>query len=158
MPKDTTNTDMVAFQSEVFKIGIPKINHKDKNALDLIKLRTDEYYHICAKYNMMPTWAGLALAIGINRVTLSNWKEGVFDWVRGDIQEFINQQWAFLNSYHESGMLEGMIPTVPGIFIGKNNFGYINEDRETVVHEISTHWSAEQLIEGAKNLQIDLKK
>lgn len=153
-----TNNDMLKFNIEVMELGMSKINKDDPNALDIVQLRCAEYYQICAKYEQKPSWEGLALALGVSRVTLCHWRDGQTKWARRGVTEFIQQQWSFLNAYFVSSMMEGKIDKVVGIFLGKNNFDYKNEDPQPVNINLQVAMSPEQLIEEAKNLQIPQKR
>lgn len=140
---------------EVRQIGRTQIERHDKNPLAIAELRTEAYYNICEKYGQKPTWEGLALAFGINRHLLSKWREHQVTWVSDcGIADFLQQEWSFLNSVHVSAMEAGTMDKITGIFLARNNFNYLNEDAKPRQTEVTVHFTADQLIEEAKNLQI----
>ena len=140
---------------EVRQIGRTQIERHDKNPLKIAELRTEAYYNICEKYAQKPTWEGLALAFGTNRHILSKWREHQVTWVSDwGIADFLQQAWAFLNSVHVAAMEAGTMDKITGIFLARNNFNYLNEDAKPRQMEVAVHFTADQLIEEAKNLQI----
>ncbi len=154
---DKSEVEKVIIQAnrEVRQIGRTPIERHDKDPLKLAELRTEAYYNICEKFCQKPTWEGLALAFGINRHLLSKWREHQVNWVSdAGIADFLQQEWAFLNSVHVSAMEAGTMDKITGIFLARNNFNYLNEDAKPRQTEVTVHFTADQLIEEAKNLQI----
>ncbi len=140
---------------EVRQIGRTPIERHDPNPLKLAEVRTEAYYNICERYAQKPTWEGLALAFGIDRHMLTKWKEHQVNWVSDcGIAEFLGKEWTFMNAVHVAAMESGTMDKITGIFLARNNFNYINEDPKQPRTEINVHFTADQLIEEAKNLQI----
>lgn len=152
-----TNQHIIRANTEIKAIGEQPIEiyRDDPNILDLCKTRIADYNQICENYDIKPTVEGLALALGTDRKTLIAWYQKECIWVNEThLQEIISQEWQFINACHVTGMEEGTIDKVVGIFVGKNNFGYSNEDPEPKKQEININLSAAQLIEEAQNLKL----
>lgn len=108
--------------------NLPKIDTNDPKK---VKLRCDEYFLICANKGGKPTFAGLALALGVNRRTLWSWLTGY----RGkpkEVVDVLSKYSAVLNSLMEDYMMNDGINVVSGIFLMKNNYGYRDQTEITV--------------------------
>lgn len=152
-----TNRTIIQANTEIKLLGeIPIESFRDdQNVLDLCKLRIDDYNKICESYDIKPTIEGLALALGTDRKTLIAWYQGDSIWINEThLKDVISQEWQFINACHVTGMEEGTIDKVVGIFVGKNNFGYSNEDPEPKQQQININFSASQLIEEAEKLKL----
>lgn len=152
-----TNKIIIQANTRIKEIGDSPIElyRDDPNVLDLAVTRIADYHQICEEFDIKPTIEGLALAFGTDRKTLTAWYQKEVIWVNEThVQEVLAQEWQFINACHITGMEEGTIDKVVGIFVGKNNFGYTNEDPEPKRQDININISAAQLIEEAKNLQI----
>lgn len=152
-----TNQHIIKANTEIKLLGeIPIESFRDdQNVLDLCKLRIDDYNKICEEYDIKPTIEGLALALGTDRKTLIAWYQKDCIWINEThLQEVISAEWQFINACHVTGMEEGTIDKVVGIFVGKNNFGYSNEDPEPKQQQININFSASQLIEEAEKLKL----
>ena len=146
--------DIIEFNNFVRELGKFPLDKKDPNILDIVKSHCDEYRKLCADYNMTPSWEGIALALGKTRQTLTQWRDGNIQWVKDKgITEYLQTEWAWINSVLITSMQDGRVDKISGIFIARNNFGYVNEDQPTKKQEINVNLSMEQLIEGAKNLK-----
>ena len=157
MKATKTNATIIQMNKELKEIGELPIEsfRDDPNLRELMLLRINEFHDICEKYDINPTLEGLALALGTDRKTLTGWYQKEAIWVtEANVHDIIAQEWQFLNACHVTGMQEGRIDKIVGIFYGKNNFGYTNEDPEPRKQEININLSASQLIEEAKNLRI----
>ncbi len=146
--------DILEFNNFVRELGKFPLDRKDPNVLDVVKAHCDEYRKLCSDYEMTPTWEGIALALGKSRHALTQWRDGQVQWVKDKgITEYLQTEWAWINSILISSMQDGRVDKITGIFIARNNFGYVNDDVPTKRQEINVNLSMEQLIEGAKNLQ-----
>lgn len=98
---------------------LPPINIEDPQA---VKERIDWYFAYCGEADMKPTVSGFCHALGISRITLFQWKNGTFR--AGTHQKIILDAYATLEELWENYMQNGKINPVSGIFLGKNNYGY----------------------------------
>lgn len=147
---------IIEFNNMVRELGQFQISKEDPNALDLVKAHCDEYRKLCTAYGITPTWEGLCLALGKNRYVVTQWREGAIQWAKdAGITEYLQGEFAWLNSVLVTSMIDGRTDKITGIFYARNNYGYLNEDQAPKKTEVNVHLSMEQLIEGAKNLQLE---
>lgn len=108
--------------------SLPPIDLNDPTA---VWARIQEYFHIVVKNDMKPTLAGVSMALGMSRSQFYNW---AFETKRaGQPQvEMAQKVYQILNSSWEDYMLNGKVNPASGIFIGKNNFGYSDEQKLTI--------------------------
>lgn len=119
-PLDTDPGDNSKYLRHAMKtMELPKINTADPKQ---VEERIWWYFDHCADNDMKPTVMGFCNALGIGRTTLFEWKTGVNR--AGTHQEIILNAYAVLEELWENYMLNGKINPVSGIFLGKNNFGY----------------------------------
>lgn len=94
-----------------------------------VEERLQWYFDHCAEDDMKPTVTGFCNSLGITRQTLLNWKTGVH---RSDShQAVILKAYGLLEELWENYMQNGKINPVSGIFLGKNNFSYL--DKQDIV-------------------------
>ena len=87
------------------------------------------YFNHCTSDDVKPTVSGFCNSLGITRQTLLNWKTGTY---RADShQAVIIQAYSILEEMWEHYMMNGKINPVSGIFLGKNNFSYL--DKQDIV-------------------------
>ena len=118
--KEGDNTKILQYTLALSRL--PKI---DVNNPILVKQRIDSFFDICLQYDMKPAIASLALAFGIDRVTL-------FTWITGKVQTVKNPEslntlknaYTIINSQYEIYMNSGKINPISAIFLMKNNMGY----------------------------------
>lgn len=152
-------TELIQFQMRLAKIGEVKVSKGDENAYDRAKLQIEEFFAACEDYGVPPTWEGLAVAMGTNRWTLSDWKDGQTHWiVNCGIQKLLDKAHAVISSFQMTGMQIGTIKEIPGIFGARNTLGYTNADEDKKQIEVKVSLTEDQLIEEAKNLQLTDKK
>ena len=110
---------------------MPPIDLNDPTA---VWARIQDYFHIVVKNDMKPTLAGVSMALGVNRTTFIAWAAG--DRRIGQPQaEMARKVYQILNSSWEDYMLNGKVNPASGIFIGKNNFGYSDEQKLTISND-----------------------
>lgn len=127
------NTKYLAVSMQV--AALPKINLHDPEA---VEFRLREYFTIYAENDMKPTIAGMAMALGMDRRTLWAIKNdkptgggGSYTTLPPDSAYSIKKAYNIMENMWENYMQNGKINPVSGIFLGKNNFGYV--DRQEVV-------------------------
>lgn len=110
---------------ELYKL--PTISLQDEEA---VANRVDEYFAICAKNDMKPSVASLALALGVNRKYLWEIRTGN-KGKNPRVADLLKKAVDFLDSQMVDYMQNGKINPVSGIFIMKNTLGYT--DKQEVV-------------------------
>ena len=116
----------------------PKI---DLNSDEAVDKRINEYWLFCAENDCRPAVSGLALALGIDRNTLYDWKT---ERRRASSNRagIIKKAYSILEFMWETYMQSGKINPASGCFLGKNNFGY--HDDTKVIIEASNVEEAQQ--------------
>lgn len=113
-------------------MNLPDIDLKD---VDQVNARLDEYFKIQAKHDMKPTVSGLGLALnGMDRRRLWEIKTGaknVYD-LPTSVTDAIKRAYKLMETLWENYMQNGKINPVSGIFLGKNNFGYLDKTEYVV--------------------------
>ena len=93
-----------------------------------VKARIGQYFQLCADDDMKPSVAGMALAFGVDRTTLWKWANGVDSaYVPAESRNLIKKAYQVLNAQMENYMQNGKINPVAGIFLMKNNMGYVDK-------------------------------
>lgn len=120
------NTKYLTLNIELF--NLEKIDLHDEEA---VARRLEEYFQIYAKYDMKPTVAGMAMALGMNRRTLI---AIVNDYATGgagyktalphEVALVIKKAYSLLEVLWENYSSNGKINPVMAIFLAKNNYGY----------------------------------
>ena len=101
----------------------------DMKSVEAVQERMINYFQLCADNDMKPSFAGMALAFGVDRTTMWKWCNGTGDikprapGVRNTLKK--GQQ--ILNAQMEDYMQNGKINPVSGIFLMKNNMGYTDQ-------------------------------
>lgn len=87
-----------------------------------VKQRISDYFTLCVQNDIKPTVKGFLNSLRVGRTTLWEWKQGNFR--AGTHQQIICEAYDVLEALWEDYMMNGKINPVSGIFLGKNNFGY----------------------------------
>ena len=99
----------------VVKYGYPRTFSSVDECLEEV----NEYFKLCYDCEMIPTIASLCLFLGINRDTLYTSANDKRTYAYSDVLKYaINT----CQSYQESAVLSGDIPSVPFIFLAKNYY------------------------------------
>ena len=110
---------------------MPDINLQDPQQ---VKQRVVEYFQLCAEHDMKPGVAAIGLALGMDRRRL--WEINTDQDYQANIplecKKIIKNVYTSLDVLWESYMQNGKVNPVSGIFLGKNNFGY-KDQQEYVV-------------------------
>ena len=132
--KPGDNSKFIQVGLEVF--NLPKIDLTDPQA---VADRLGEYFTIYAKADLKPTVSGMAMALGMNRQTLSAIAhdkplggKGNFTNLPTDSTDVIKKAYEYMETMWENYMQSGKLNPVTGIFLAKNNFGY-KDQTETVL-------------------------
>ena len=131
--------------------ALPKINLRDPVA---VENRMGEYFRIYAENDMKPTVSGLALALGMDRRTLSAIRSnkptggtGYYTSLPKEVTDSIKKAYIIMENLWENYMQNGKINPVAGIFLGKNNFGYTDQAEVVVsnVNDSGNDYDADQI-------------
>ncbi|MCM1364641.1 MAG: DNA-packaging protein [Faecalibacterium sp.] len=107
---------------------LPQIDTSDAKQ---VENRITEYFTICFDNDMKPSVAGLALAVGVSRLTLWEWATGKNR--KATHRNPIKKAYQMLDAQMNDYMQNGKINPVSGIFLMRNNFGYKNETEVVIV-------------------------
>lgn len=121
---------IVRHNVEVWSLG----RIKDKNNEEEVRERIATYFSICEKNQQMPTVAGLALSLGVDRATLWDWMDGSRGTVKNPaVVDTLKEVYNLIASQYEGLLTQGKIVPVAGFFLMQNNFGYRNQTDHVVV-------------------------
>lgn len=126
--------DNTKYLSHALEVGnLPAVDH---NVPAEVEKRCIEYFELCAKNDMKPSMAGLGLAFGVTRKSIWCWINKV-DSVHmpDECRHILEKAVAMLNAQMEDYMQNGKINPASGIFLMKNNFGYVDEVKQVVEHK-----------------------
>lgn len=126
----------------------------DKYELDQVNQRLSEYFALYAKYDMKPTVAGMASALGMNRRTLlaivndyATGSTGYKSALPKAVTQTIKKAYDLLETMWENYMSAGKLNPVTGIFLAKNNYGYQDKTEWVVTPNSNTdeEYSVEEI-------------
>lgn len=109
--------------------NLPEI---DTNNEEQVRERIGVYFKLCAEREMKPSVSGMAMALGVDRMTLWKWVNGATPSKPKGVIDTVKKAYHILNFMIEEYMQNGKINPVSGIFLMKNNFGY-RDQTEVVV-------------------------
>ena len=117
--------------------SLPAIDVRDPVQL---KQRMLDYFKLCADHDMKPAVAAMALAFGMDRRRL--WEINTDQPKQGNVlplecREIIKTAYNSLEVLWESWTVSGKINPVSAIFLGKNNFGYRDQQEHIVTPNTS---------------------
>ena len=129
--EDGDNTKYLMANVEL--MNMPDIDIKNPEE---VKQRVNDYFKLYATYDMKPTVAGLAMALGIDRRRLWEIKTGNHTSstpkLPPEAEDSIKKAYKLMENLWETYMNSGKINPVSGIFLGKNNFGYTDKQEWVV--------------------------
>ena len=101
----------------------------DMKSVEAVQERLMNYFQLCADNDMKPSFAGMALAFGVDRTTMWKWCNGTSDIkpLAPEIRNALKKGQQILNAQMEDYMQNGKINPVSGIFLMKNNMGYTDQ-------------------------------
>lgn len=109
-----------------FALAIMQLRPINLANADDVQQRVLEYFQLCADYDMKPGIAAVALALGTDRRRLweiyTDQEKQLL--IPQECKAIIKRVYNSLDFLWESYMQNGKINPVTGIFLGKNNFGY----------------------------------
>lgn len=128
-------------------------NKVDMTNYAAVEDRLQGYFLVCAKNDMKPSVAGMALAFGITRKTLYEWITGRVKYIPSDVVYLMQRYYQILNAQMEDYMQNNKINPVAGIFLMKNNMGY--EDRKEITVAPGDNLGEEVAAEELRRKYID---
>ena len=112
---------IVAFNNVLLKL--PRVN--DRNNAQEIQERITFFLTLCQERSVMPTVAGLALALGVDRTTLWSWMNNKQGEIKNrEVIDILKNTYFSINSQYEMLLTEGKMIPVSAFFLMQNNFGY----------------------------------
>jgi len=106
---------------------LPPIDISDP---EQVKNRITEYFIYCEKNDRKPQLVGMANWLGVSRETLNTWKRGEY---RSETHsDIIKKAVDVLEEIWADYMQNGKINPASGIFLGKNFFGYRDEQQVVI--------------------------
>jgi len=121
---------IVRHNLELFNLG----TLKDRNDEIEVQERIQAYFEICAKNSVMPTVAGFAMALGIDRSTLWLWMDNRTGVIKNPaVLDVLKRIYSMINTQYEELLTEGKIIPVGAFFLLQNNHGYRNQTDHVVV-------------------------
>ena len=106
---------------------LPPVDISDEKQ---VEKRIGEYFSFCADNDKKPNMVGMANWLGVSRETLNSWKRG--DYRTQTHSAVIKKACGVLEDLWQEYMQNGKINPASGIFLGKNMFGY-RDQQEVVV-------------------------
>lgn len=100
----------------------------DVNDINQVQGRINQYFEYCMANDCRPAVSGLALALGVDRQTLHDWKNKRTRASTGH-SDVIKKAFNCLEFLWEEYMQSGRINPASGCFLGKNNFGYHDDTK-----------------------------
>lgn len=121
-------------QSTLDILNLPKIDFNDPSQ---VLGRINEYYQICGKYGLKPTVSGYALAFGWDRKQLLAVRKGdvknpSYVKLTAEAIDLVKKGFGLMENMWENYMQNGKINPASGIFLGKNNFDYVDVVQQVV--------------------------
>lgn len=111
-----------------------KWKQPDMNDVEAVSQRVYDYFKLCADNDMKPTFAGMALAFGVDRRTMWRWCNDAPGGrkLSDSVRDSLRKGYQILNAQMEDYMSNGKVNPVAGIFLMKNNMNY-RDETEVVV-------------------------
>lgn len=106
--------------------SLPPIDISDEKQ---VERRINEYFDFCEMNDKKPNMVGMANWLGVDKSTLDSWKRG--EYRTQTHSHVIRRACAALEDLWQDYMQNGKINPASGIFLGKNMFGY--KDQQDVV-------------------------
>ena len=105
---------------------LPPIDISDEKQ---VEKRIGDYFTFCAENDRKPNMVGMANWLGVDKTTLDSWKRG--EYRTQTHSPVIKKACRVLEDLWQDYMQNGKINPASGIFLGKNMFGY--KDQQDVV-------------------------
>jgi hypothetical protein len=121
------NAKFLSFAMNLF--NLPALDRKDPQQ---VSDRINLYFTRCCEADIKPSVAGLANSLGIPRQSVWDIRTGkCLDGFSPESADLVKKAHGILGELWEDYMQNGKVNPVAGIFLGKNHFGY--RDQQEVV-------------------------
>jgi len=136
-----------------FALESMKMPSLDFDNVPAVQERIEWYFTRCFQNDMKPGVVGLANALGVDRKTLWSWKTGIRRETNTALVDTIKKAYSFLEEMWEQYMQNGKISPPNGIFLGKNNFDYRDEQQVVItpnnpLQDIDSETARKRLIDA----------
>lgn len=118
-----------------FALAIMRFQPIDVTNPEQLGQRIIDYFQLCADHDMKPGVAALGLAVGLDRRRLweiNNDVQGVNTTIPQECKNLIKSAYNSLEVLWESWSTGGKLNPVTAIFLGKNNFGYVDKQEHVL--------------------------
>ena len=150
-----TNKMLTKMRENMYRKGQPQIfNSKEECQQEI-----EDYFKLCYDYDMIPSVASFSVFIGAN-------KDTVYDHINNrasDYGDLLKSAVSTILTYQETGALSNEVPAVPFIFLGKQYYGFkdnqditINANNQTNINTYSIDAIKEQISNETPKI-IDMK-
>ena len=133
-----------------FALAIMQLPAIDLHDPEEVQQRVYEYFSLCAEHDMKPGVSAVGLALGLDRRRL--WEihadQPKQPAIPKECKRIIKQVYNGLDVLWESWMQSGKINPVSGIFLGKNHFGYRDQQEYVVTPKTSDDYEDPDVIEA----------
>lgn len=139
-----------------FALAIASLPEIDVRNPVQLKQRMLDYFQLCADHDMKPAVAAMALAFGMDRRRLweiNTDQPGINTSIPKECKDIIKTAYNSLEVLWESWTVSGKINPVSAIFLGKNNFGY-RDQQEHIVTPNTSQLSADPATIEAKYAEL----
>lgn len=125
----------INMMNQVRSLGEVKVDWGD---VDAIRNRVIDYFRIMSETNCRPTVAGLAMAFGISRYSLTEirggreCRTGMFKALTEEGRNEIKKAYEMLELLYESYCMNDDINPMIAIYMGTNHYGYRNASQVDV--------------------------
>lgn len=108
---------------------------QDREDAEEVRAHLELYLSMCLEDQVLPTVAGMALSLGIDRRTLWTWMSGKVQIKSQAAMDTLKGVYMMINAQYESMLTTGKIIPVAGFFLLQNNYGYENQQKHVLIPE-----------------------
>lgn len=99
----------------------------------IVERRVEKYFKLCLENDGKPSIEGLSYAFGVHRTTMHDWITGKgYKNMPEESREVLRRAYQVINVQMVEYMQNGKINPVSGIFMMKNNMGYVDTQSVTL--------------------------
>ena len=135
-----------------FTLQVGTLPSIDLHNPEMVQNRIEEYFTMCWENDMKPAVSGLGLALGLDRRRLWEIKTGNFVYsspagrLPPAVMDSVKKAYYLMENLWENYMQNGKVNPIAGIFLGKNNYGYLDKVEHVVTAKTDDHdYNAEDI-------------
>ena len=113
-------------------IDIPQV---DIDNIEELEKRMKTYLYSCSYWGIIPTFTGLSRSVGVSRRTLYNWESGKRRYYDERYKKLVDNYKTILESVLTGLLLDNKVSAPVGIFLLKNNYGYMDKPPQVDNHK-----------------------